>query len=91
MPGRNAYIRRNYNNEPGRLRMKWVIALFVALLSIPIAQVAADAWNDRPGPQFSVRRHAGSGPDLAITGHRHLRLYDPIAPWLAVPYRAKTG
>jgi hypothetical protein len=35
--------------------MRWVIALFVALLSIPVAQVAADAWNDRAGPQFSVR------------------------------------
>jgi hypothetical protein len=71
--------------------MRWVIALFVALLSIPIAQVAADAWNDRPGPQFSARHRAGSGPDLAITRHHHLRLYDPIAPWLAVPDRAKTG
>jgi hypothetical protein len=81
----------NNNNRPGRLRMKWVIALFVALLSIPIAQVAADAWNDRPGPQFSVRSHAGSGPDLAITRHHHLRPYDPIAPWLPVPSRAKTG
>ena len=36
--------------------MRWVIALFVALLSIPVAQVAADAWNERPGPQFSVSR-----------------------------------
>jgi hypothetical protein len=71
--------------------MKWVIALFVALLSIPVAQVAADAWNDRPGPQFSIHPHAGSGSDLAITRRHNLRLYDPIAPWLAVPYRAKTG
>jgi hypothetical protein len=70
--------------------MRWVIALFLALLSIPIAQVATDAWNDRPGPQFSVlSSHAGRGPDLAVTRHRHLRLYDPIAPWL--PGRAKTG
>jgi hypothetical protein len=70
--------------------MRWVIALFLALLSIPIAQVATDAWNDRPGPQFSVlSSHAGRGPDLAVTRHRHYRLYDPIAPWL--PGRAKTG
>jgi hypothetical protein len=33
--------------------------------------------------------HAGRGPDLAVTRHRHYRLYDPIAPWL--PSRAKTG
>jgi hypothetical protein len=70
--------------------MRWVIALFLALLSIPIAQVATDAWNDRPGPQFSgLSSHAGRGPDLAVTRHRHFRLYDPIAPWL--PGRAKTG
>jgi hypothetical protein len=81
----------NNNNRPGRLRMKWVIALFVALLSIPIAQVAADAWNDRPGPQFSVYPRTGGGLDLAITRHRHVRPYDPIAPWLPVPSRAKTG
>jgi hypothetical protein len=70
--------------------MRWVIALFLALLAIPVAQVAADAWNDRPGPHFSVMApHAGSGPDLAATRYRHLRLYDPFAPWL--PGRAKTG
>jgi hypothetical protein len=72
--------------------MRWVIALFIALLSIPIAQVAADAWNDRPGPRLSVRPHAGGGPDLAVTRHlHHMRLYDPIAPWLPAPGRAKTG
>jgi hypothetical protein len=69
--------------------MRWVIALFVALVTIPVAQVAADAWNGRPGPHFSVmRHHAGSGPDLAATPHRY-RLHDPLAPWL--PGRARTG
>jgi len=70
--------------------MRWVIALFLALLSIPIAQVAADAWSGRPGPRLSVvSPHAGSGPELAVTRHRYYRLYDPIAP--SLPGRAKTG
>jgi hypothetical protein len=75
--------------------MRWVIALFLALLSIPVAQVAADAWNGRPGPHFSGiapydgSAHAGSGPDIAVTHHRHYRLYDPFVPW--IPSRAKTG
>ena len=71
--------------------MRWVIALFLALLSIPLAQVAADAWNGRPGPRVSVMSaHAvGSGPDLAATRHRHYRPYDPFASWL--PGRAKTS
>jgi hypothetical protein len=70
--------------------MRWVIALFLALLTIPIAQVAADAWNGRPGPHLSVMRlHAGSRPDLAVTRNHHYRLYDPLAPLL--PSRARTG
>ena len=70
--------------------MRWVVAFFVALLSIPVAQVAADAWIGRPGPQLSIMSpHPGSGPDLAVTRHRYFRLYDPFAPWL--PIRAKTG
>jgi hypothetical protein len=69
--------------------MRWVIALFLALLAIPVAQVAADAWNGRPGPHLITRAHAGNGPDLAAARRRHLRLYDPFAPWL--PGRAKTG
>jgi hypothetical protein len=67
--------------------MKWVIALFVALFAIPVVQVAADAWNGRPGPHISISR-PHSGPDLAVTKHHH-RLYDPLAPW--VPSRPKTG
>jgi hypothetical protein len=71
--------------------MRWVIAFFLALLSIPVAQVAADAWNGRPGPHFSgmASPRAGAGPDLATTRHWHFRLYDPIAP--RIPSRAKTG
>jgi hypothetical protein len=71
--------------------MRWVIALFVALLSIPVAQVAADAWNGRPGPQLTGMRPQPqqSGPDLAVTRHHHNRLYDPLSPWL--PVRAKTS
>jgi hypothetical protein len=69
-------------------RMRWVIALFVALLMIPIAQVAADAWNGRPGPLLSVMPF-GSRPGLAVTRIHHYRLYDPLAPWL--PGRARTG
>jgi hypothetical protein len=72
--------------------MRWVIALFVALLSVPVVQVAADAWSGRPGPNFTAiapPRHAGAGPDLAVTRHRHYRLYDPLAPW--IPSHAKAG
>ena len=69
--------------------MRWVIALFVALVTIPVAQVAADAWTGRPGPQLSImRHHAGGGADLAATRHRY-RLYDPFGSWL--PGRARTG
>jgi hypothetical protein len=81
--------------------MRWVIALFVALLSIPVAQVAADAWNGRPGPQLTAMRPPAqaqpqplpqpqqNGADLVITRHPHNRLYDPLSPWL--PVRAKTS
>jgi hypothetical protein len=71
--------------------MKWVIALFIALLSIPVAQVAADAWSGRPGPRLPVTgpHRAGNGPDFAVTRHRLFHLYDPLSPWL--PARAKTG
>jgi hypothetical protein len=68
--------------------MKWVIALFIALFSIPVAQVAADAWNGRPGPRLSVTQPYG-GPAFAVTRHHRNRLYDPFSPWL--PARAKTG
>jgi hypothetical protein len=89
-PRRNAYMSGQQNNKTGRIQMSWVIALFLALFSIPIVQVAADAWNDRPGPQFSLlSAHAGSDSHLAVTRHRHYRLYDPIAP--SLPSHAKTS
>jgi hypothetical protein len=71
--------------------MRWVLALFLALLLIPVAQVAADAWNGRPGPRLSVLQPpaTANGSHFAVTRHRHYRLYDPLAPWL--PVRAKTG
>jgi hypothetical protein len=68
--------------------MRWVFALFFALVTIPVAQVAADAWNGRPGPHSIMWRHPGGGPDLAATRH-HYRLYDPFGSWL--PIRARTG
>jgi hypothetical protein len=71
--------------------MKWVIALFIALFSIPVVQVAADAWTGRPGPRLSVTQShaAGRGPAYAVTRHHLNHLYDPFSPWL--PTRAKTG
>jgi hypothetical protein len=70
--------------------MRWVIAFFIALLTIPIAQVAADAWSGRPGPHLSVMPlHVSSHPGLAVSRNHHYRLYDPLAPWL--PSRARTG
>jgi hypothetical protein len=71
--------------------MKLVIALFIALLSIPVAQVAADAWTGKPGPRLSVTQshRTPNGPDFAVTKHRLFLLYDPLSPWL--PPRAKTG
>jgi hypothetical protein len=87
---KSPYIPKQQNNRPGRTRMRWVIALFVALLSIPVAQVAADAWNGRPGPHVSGTAHPpGSGPEIAVTRHQHYRLYDPLAPW--IPSHPKTG
>ncbi len=70
--------------------MRWVIALFVALLSIPVAQVAADAWNGQPGPKVAgTARPAGSGAELAVTRHQHYRIYDPLAT--RIPSHPKTG
>ncbi len=70
--------------------MRWVVAFFLALLSIPVAQVAADAWEGRPGPHMGlspvVLSHPISVLDLAKSRHR-TRPYDPLAPW----FKAKTG
>jgi hypothetical protein len=73
------------------MRMKWVVALFVALFSIPVAQVAADAWTGKPGPRLSVTQshQTRHGPDFAVTRHGLFRLYEPLSPWL--PPRARTG
>ena len=76
--------------------MRWVVAFFFVLVSIPVAQVAADAWKGQPGPHVwgvssrigNGRDHIRNGPDLAKTHHRNWP-YDPFAPWF--PTRAKTG
>jgi hypothetical protein len=80
-------LRLNENNEPGRTRMRWVVAFFLALVLIPFAQVAADAWHGRAGPHVLMLRAHSASADLAKT--RHHRLYDPFAPWF--PTKAKTG
>ena len=77
----------NDNNESGRMRMRWVVAFFLALVFIPLAQVAADAWKGHSGPHVLMLRIHTAGTDLAKT--RHHRLYDPFAPWF--PTKAKTG
>ena len=69
--------------------MRWVVAFFFALVFVPVAQVAADAWHGHGGPHvWGLRSHIGNGPDLAKT-HQHNRPYDPFAPWF--PTKAKTG
>ena len=48
--------------------MRMVILFFIALLAIPIAQVAVDLWSDRSGP------HLLGGPKSGLTmaaGKRH--------------------
>lgn len=70
--------------------MRWVVAFFLALLSIPVAQVAADAWEGRPGPQMGLSTVALSHPAGALNlakSHHHIRPYDPFAPW----FKAKAG
>jgi len=69
--------------------MRWVVAFFLALVAIPVAQVAADVWKGRPGPHvWELRAHGSSSSDFAKT-HRHNWPYDPFAPWF--PTKAKTG
>ena len=50
--------------------MRWIVAFFLALLSIPLAQVAADAWDGRPGPHMGLSpvalSHPAGGLDLAV-------------------------
>jgi hypothetical protein len=74
--------------------MRWVIAFFLALAAIPAAQVAADAWHGRSGPDLLLlsRHHHGGAPYLAVTRHRHLRSLDFIGPYAPkAPGREKTG
>jgi hypothetical protein len=60
--------------------MRLVIAFFIALLVIPIAQVGVDRWIERPGPQLL----GSSGSGLVIAGGKHHRSKDLeyfMAPW----------
>ncbi|HLH97307.1 MAG TPA: hypothetical protein VKW08_19520 [Xanthobacteraceae bacterium] len=74
--------------------MRWVVALFVALLSIPVAQVVADGWYGRPGPELLVVPAYGAGteertlpraehPNFNPARHSRYRLYGSFAPWFA--------
>jgi hypothetical protein len=49
-----------------------VIALFVALVAIPIAQVAFDRWSGRVGPHMLGEPAGG----LAVAAGKHHRVRD---------------
>jgi hypothetical protein len=68
--------------------MRLVIALFVALLAIPIAQVSFDRWNGRVGPRVLGAPAAG----LAVMVGKHHRVRE--LEFLTLPkldWRRKTG
>ena len=77
--------------------MRWVLVLFLVLLSIPVAQVTADAWYGRRGPEFLVVPAPSDGEagaraarsSFAPVRHSRFRLYDPLAPLF--PPHAKTS
>jgi len=52
--------------------MRLVIAFFIALLAIPIVQIAADRWIERA----QSRVLDGSGDGLSITVGKHRRSPD---------------
>jgi len=49
--------------------MRTVIAFFIALLAIPVAQVAIDLWIERPGPYVLMDRSA----KITISVGKYLR------------------
>jgi hypothetical protein len=65
------------------MRMKWVIVFFAALVAIPAAQVGADAWRGRAGPNFLLTpEQQDGGTKLVITKqrrHHQRQLGDPDA------------
>jgi len=68
--------------------MRMVVAFFITLLAIPIAQMAFDRWNDRPGPQVLGEPRS----PLAVMAGKHHRVRDLeffVIPKLAS--RPKTG
>ena len=69
--------------------MRWVVALFLALLSIPVAQVAADAWSGRPGPELLAAGPRAEGSKLAPDRHSRHLLDESYSPWF--PSRAKAS
>jgi hypothetical protein len=77
--------------------MRWVLVLFLVLLSIPVAQVAADAWYGRPGPELLGAPLSSDGEVDARTArtsfapvrHSRFRLYDPLTPLF--PPHARTS
>ena len=50
--------------------MRMVIAFFIALLAIPMAQIAFDRWSDRGGLQVLGEPR----PPLAVVAGKHHRL-----------------
>jgi hypothetical protein len=70
--------------------MRWVVVLFLVLLSIPVAQVAADAWYGRPGPELLMvpangaaaeeDASRGAHSNFAPARHSRYRLYESFAP-----------
>jgi hypothetical protein len=68
--------------------MRMVIAFFIALVAIPIAQVAIDRWSDRTGPHLLGESRSG----LTMEAGKHHRARD--LEFFTVPKlerRPKTG
>jgi hypothetical protein len=68
--------------------MRMLIALFIALLAIPMAQVTFDRWNGRVGP------HVLGGPaaGLAVIAGKHHRIRDlEFFTFPKLERRPKTG
>jgi hypothetical protein len=52
--------------------MRIVIGFFIALLAIPITQVAVDRWSDRAGPHLLGEPQSG----LTMAAGKHRRAPD---------------
>jgi hypothetical protein len=69
------------------LSMRLVVAFFIALLAIPIIQIAADRWSERA--QSGVL--AGPGNGLTIANGKHHRSRDLEFTVPRFDWRPKTG